>query len=125
MSTELKTKMSDHSMTQFWGGDNRGVCVQITASAPLQVYDTVEGWIQLTMEEAAALCSDLSAFVKREAKRRQQLLRSQLDQLKIAQKTVLHEVVELPENMMADPDLAVLMVSKLCPKTPYAPGESK
>lgn len=124
MGTEIETKMTEHTAKEFWGGDDRGVCLQVTASGPLRVRETAgkqiqeEGFIQLTMEEAAALCSDLGGFVKREAMRRQSLLKAEIAKAKIAEKTVFHEVAELPSNLMAGPELAVLMVSRFCPKTP-------
>jgi hypothetical protein len=86
MGTEIATKMSSHTAKEFWGGDDRGVCLQVTASGPLRVQETIgkqiqeEGFIQLTMEEAAALCNDLVGFVKREAMRRQALLKAEIEQ---------------------------------------------
>ena len=122
MGTEVITKMECHTTKEFWGGNERGVCMQVTASAPLRIRETTseqlqeERFIQLTMEEAAALCNTLGAFVKREATRRQALLREEIKQAKIAEKTVFQEVAELPTDLMAGPELAVLMVSKLCPR---------
>jgi hypothetical protein len=70
------------------------------------------------MEEAAALCSTLGEYIKREAQRRQSLLRADLARLKVAEKTVFHEIAELPQDLMAGPKLAIAMVSKFCPKSP-------
>jgi len=123
MGTEINSKMTAHIVKQFWGGDERGVCLQITASAPLLIRETVveqmqeESFIQLTMEEAAALCNDLGKFVKREAKRRQKLLQKQIEKAQIEERTVFHEVAGLPDDLMAGPEIAVLMVSTYCPKT--------
>lgn len=108
MSTELDTRMAEHYITEFWGGSERGVCLQVTRNDRL--------FIQLTMEEAAALCNDLGAFIKREATRRQGLLRDQLKELQLDVQTVFHEVAELPSDLMAGPELAVSMVSRFCPK---------
>lgn len=116
MGTEVKTKMENHTVKEFWGGDDRGVCLQITS---IEAVDG-EGFVQLTMEEAAALCNDLGAFIKREAMRRQKLLREQLAQMKLNERTVFNEVSELPDELMAGPELAVMMVSRFCPKTPNA-----
>ena len=124
MGTEITTKMSEHTAKEFWGGDDRGVCLQITAAGAFRVRKTIadqlqeEGFIQLTMEEAAALCNDIGGFVKREATRRQALLKAEIERAKIAEKTVFHEVASLPSDLMAGPELAVLMVSRFCPKTP-------
>lgn len=124
MGTETSTKMTGHTVKEFWGGDERGVCLQITASSLMRVHETgaaqmqEEGFIQLTMEEAAALCSDLGRFVKYEATRRQALLKAEIEQAKIAEKTVFHEIASLSPDLMAGPELAVLMVSRFCPKAP-------
>jgi len=88
MSESVETKMTDHQVLEFWGGNSRGVCLQVTASDPLRPRDTVgeqlqeEGFIQLTMEEASALCNDIAGFVKREAVRRQALLKAELREAK-------------------------------------------
>lgn len=111
MSTELKTRMTKHSIVEFWGGDARGVCVQVTGD---------EGYVQLTLEEAAALCEALGGFIKREAVRRQKLLRDELEALRMAERTVWHEVAELPAELFEVPCCAVDMVARLCPKTKRA-----
>ena len=126
MGTEIDTRMTEHNVKQFWGGDSRGVCLQITAATPLKVCDSIEeqiqeeGHIQLTMEEAAAMCNDLGRFVREEAQRRQSLLREEIAQAKVTERTVFQEVAELPADLMAGPKLAVLMVSRFCPKAPNA-----
>ena len=124
MSAEINTKMTNHTVVQFWGGNERGVCLQITASAPLKVQDTIleqlqeEGFIQLTMEEAAALCNNLGSFIKREATRRQELLRKEIARLNITEKTVFHEVANLSMDLIVGPELAIQMISQFCPKAP-------
>lgn len=126
MSTEIETKMTTHTATEFWGGDNRGVCLRITATDSVKICDTVpqqmqeEGHIQLTMEEAASLCNTLNAFVRREAMRRQELFKAEIEKLKIAEETVFHEVARIPSELVTGHDLAVQMVSAFCPKAPAA-----
>lgn len=112
MSTNIATTMTEHTASQFWGGTTRGVCLHVSELEP------VEGTcaIQLTMEEAAALCGVLGTFVKTEATRRQRLLADQIAALHIAERTVFHEVAELPSDLLAGPALAVTMVSRYCPK---------
>ena len=65
MATDLKSHAQDVDLTRFWGGDTRGVCVQITtpAAKPLSrtsFFDTV----QLTRAQAAALAADLMDFAQ-------------------------------------------------------------
>ena len=123
MSTHIETKLTGHTLVQVWGGDDKGMVLQVTCSEPLRIRETVaeqlqdEGFIRLTMEEAATLCNDLGAFVRREAVRRQELLSAEIERLKIAERTVFHEVAELPSDLMAGPELAVEMVSRFCPKS--------
>lgn len=75
MSTEIKSMMKDHSLTEFWGGVDKGTCIQIT-SENLEIKDTVleqiqeENFIQLTLKEALILCIDLNNFVLREITKR-------------------------------------------------------
>lgn len=122
MGSEISTKMTEHMVKTSWGGNDRGVCMQITAREPIHLRETAleqlqeEGFINLTMEEASALCSDLAVFINQEAKRRQALLRDDLLQLKHAEKTIFHEVAELSEDLMAVPTLTVELVSRYCPK---------
>jgi hypothetical protein len=125
MSTEIETNMKDHTVVSFWGGDDRGVCVQVTV-AKMSICDSVgeqiqqEGFIRLTMEEAAALCKALGEFIREEAVRRQGLLRAELQTLKLAEKTVFGEVRDLAPSLMEVPLFAVDMVSKFCPKVAKA-----
>ena len=69
MATELKTNMTQHIINEHWGGHERGRCLQITASEPLRVRDTIagqiqeEGFIQLTRSEALALFFNLKDWL--------------------------------------------------------------
>ena len=54
MATDLKTTAQDITLTRFYGGRDRGVCVQITT-----------GWqehVSLTREQAHQLAQDLLEF---------------------------------------------------------------
>jgi hypothetical protein len=113
MSTEIATRMEDHLFTRFWGGDTRGGCVQITA----QNTTHGEGFIQLTMEEAAALCHELSVFLKDEALRRQKLLREQIQGLQVLEKTIFQEIANLSPDLLEVPLFVVNTISQTCPKT--------
>jgi len=69
MSTELKSNVEDIAQTRFFGGVNRGVCVQLTqprskTSLPSKLNFGDEMWcsLQLTKEQARALAHDLLAF---------------------------------------------------------------
>jgi hypothetical protein len=58
MSTELKTNMKHHIATEFYGGVQRGLCIQITSREQ-------NGWIQLTAGEAMDLIDTLLEFTER------------------------------------------------------------
>ena len=127
MSTTIETTMRDHTVKRFWGGDDKGYCLQITSSSPLRIHESTgdqlqeEGFVQITMEEAAELCSTLGEFIQQEAGRRQTLLRAELERLKIAERTVYHETAELSQDFMKVPKIAVRMVSRFCPIAPPTP----
>jgi len=116
MSTEIETKMTDHSMVTFWGGSERGICAQITDQRP---DSENHGYIQLTMTEAAALAEALGAFVRTEALRRQGLLKDEIERLKNIEKTVFNEVAELPQEFFGFGLMSVKMIDKFCPIVKY------
>jgi hypothetical protein len=121
MSSELETKMAGHTVVKFWGGDNRGVCLQITAN-PIKIAEDVLHqlqnplFIQLTMEEGAALLDSLSEFVKEEALRRQALLKEEIADLKVFERTIFKEIADLQPNFYEVYKLKIDYVSKFCPK---------
>ena len=57
MSTELRNVSDSFSQTRFWGGEERGVCVQVTQQ-------TTEGFsfVSLNREEAGTLARELFLF---------------------------------------------------------------
>lgn len=121
MSKEIQTSMKNHTMTEFWGGKQRGVCVQVTA-ADVKIADTVadqiqnEGYITLTMMEAATLANELSSFVAREALRRKDLLSKNVRSMRELEKTIFEEVAALgPELFEPSAPLSVSLVDKFCP----------
>jgi len=58
MSTELKSHAQGVTLTRFFGGSDRGVCVEVNE-------DRVDGqYVQLTRAQAAALAADLLDFAQ-------------------------------------------------------------
>jgi hypothetical protein len=57
MSTELRSHADRVSLTRFWGGTDRGVCVQVTE-------EVTHSHVQLTRAQAAALAADLLDFAQ-------------------------------------------------------------
>ena len=54
MATDLKSTDRDVKLTRFWGGKDRGTCVQITTDW--------QEHVSLTREQARAVAEDLLAF---------------------------------------------------------------
>jgi hypothetical protein len=117
MSKEIQTNMLDHNLVEYWGGNKKGVCLQITSNKPITGDIQQETFITLTMEEAVSLCNDLSKFIKEEALRRQALLKEQLINLKELDKTIFREVADLPEDLFTTQEISVTLISKFAPKS--------
>jgi len=62
MATELKSTTEDVSLTRFWGGADRGTCVQVTTTYTAR--DDFFKHIRLTREEAATVAADLMKFAQ-------------------------------------------------------------
>ena len=118
MTTEIETHLTRHSLVEFWGGDKRGICLQVTcrsASTP-DSGGQEEGYIQLTMAEAAILAKQLADFALREAERRQGLLREQIKSLQDLERTVFGEVSTIRMADYATQELSVALIDVYCPK---------
>ena len=62
MSTELKSNTEGFALTRFFGGTERGVCIQVT-DTNAGVVNANGSHIQLTKEQASGLIDDLLDFV--------------------------------------------------------------
>ena len=67
MSTNLKSNISEINLTRFWGGDKRGVCIQISTPNRLKNRFDPES-IQLSKSDACSLARDLFDFSTNRAK---------------------------------------------------------
>jgi hypothetical protein len=61
MATDLKSNTEDVMLTRFWGGEQRGTCVQVTTTYTADPKDFFKH-ISLTREEARTVAEDLMAF---------------------------------------------------------------
>ena len=59
MSTDMKGT-SRHLLTRFWGGDDRGVCLQVTIREFTGLFD--ESFITVNKQEALELADALLKF---------------------------------------------------------------
>lgn len=64
MSTDLKSRTKDVSLTRFWGGDKRGACVQVTIPRTTKLDPTDQFFTSMsfTREDAMTLARDLLDF---------------------------------------------------------------
>ena len=58
MATDLRSKTQGVQLTRFWGGEDRGACVQVTPTS-------LEQFVTLSREEARTLANDLLAFANK------------------------------------------------------------
>jgi hypothetical protein len=58
MSTELKSRVNGVALTRFFGGADRGTCVQVTVDKGAGQFE----FVQLTRAQAEALSADLLDF---------------------------------------------------------------
>lgn len=63
MATELKSTTEDVSLTRFFGGKDRGTCVQVTTTYTARPEDFFKH-ISLTREQARSVAEDLMAFAE-------------------------------------------------------------
>lgn len=64
MATDLKSHAQGVSLTRFFGGDDRGVCVQVTTKKREPQNTEFFDSVQLTRAQAAALAADLMEFAQ-------------------------------------------------------------
>lgn len=115
MSTEVKTNLRNHSVVTFWGGNERGVCVQITAKNRA----SEEAFVRLDILDVAELLQVLQQFALQEATRRQALLRDLIKQLQLEQRSVFSEIAELNLSGygLTGAQVALNLVHAYCPTT--------
>lgn len=116
MGSELKTDMRRHIAKKFFGGEKRGVCLQITAADPAKDGFEAESFIQLDLLEASELVNTLQGFIKEEALRRQSLLVEELQDMKEVRNTIFNEVAELDRSFFEPTRCCVQLIESLCPK---------
>ena len=60
MATDLKSHAKDVSLTRFFGGEDKGSCVQVTTKTDANRFQ----YVSLTRAQAAALAADLLDFAQ-------------------------------------------------------------
>ena len=65
MATDLKSKTEDVMLTRFYGGENRGTCVQVTTTYTADPKDFFKH-VSFTREQARTVAEDLMAFANSE-----------------------------------------------------------
>jgi len=56
----IDTVKGNLSFTKFWGGEDRGECIQLTQGLGTMISNDTPGFIQLTKEEAEKVAQILS-----------------------------------------------------------------
>jgi len=74
-----------------------------------------EGFIQLNLSEATALCNSLNSYIVEECSRRKALLQDELEHLDAIKKTVFNEVAELSIDLFKVSHMATMFVDRFCP----------
>ena len=69
MATDIKSRADGVDMTRFWGGNDRGTCVQVTmrrnsVQNPVTTGDQFFTSVSLTKEQAKQVAADLMAFAE-------------------------------------------------------------
>ena len=68
MATDIKSRADGVDMTRFWGGNDRGTCVQVTMrrnwAQPFTAADQFFTSVSLTKEQAKQVAADLMAFAE-------------------------------------------------------------
>ena len=113
MSTDIYSGLKNHMLVEFYGGKDKGVCLQVATIAP---DDPQNGYIRLDLTEAAELAYQLGKYCERESKRRQLLLKAQIVEMKELEKTVFAEIRDLDIGKYEVSRLMVSMVNSLTPK---------
>jgi hypothetical protein len=65
MATDLKSNTEGLLLTRFWGGENRGACVQVTSTNRNVASNELFQYVTLSREEARTLANDLLAFANK------------------------------------------------------------
>lgn len=104
------------TITQYWGGDDRGQCLQIMMQDSEHAFkENLIGATQLDLGDAIELYNELGAWIKDECQRRQKILRDEIKDMKELEKTVFHEVAHLSSQLLDHRPLAAELILKFTP----------
>jgi len=102
MSTELGSINGTH-LTRFYGGDDRGVSIQLTGE---------NGYVQFNAPEIVALMPELKAILDMELQRKKNLCEQAIKDNKELMKTIVKDMVEVSNMAISQPvfDTASLLL---------------
>lgn len=121
MSTELESR-TKFALTRYWGGADEGCKIQVTEpDSDYAIRQNMIGAIQLTAAEAMQLANDLREFAIWEAARRQAILREEIKDKQIFEKTIFQEMSRLDLRQFQVLEDATLLVLKFNPTTTGEP----
>lgn len=116
MSTEIYST-DNFSLTNYWGGVDKGNCLQITMKDfGRSASQNLTGAVQLDLSDAAELYNQLGEWIKGECIRRQELLREEIEGKRELQKTIFSEIANLDDALIGNNNkLAVGLIDKFTP----------
>ena len=107
MSTELKTirntgtRGADLQITQFSGGKERGIMIQLTQGFGTIINMDEPGFISLTIEDAYKVCIELMKWIKTITHEKAEDLEAVIKEKHELKNTIIQEAVEC-ERFIAD-----------------------
>ena len=92
MSTEIQEAFGEHntSLTEYYGGKDKGLCIQITG----ENCDKDLGYVGLTIRDAYELIGYLAMWIKGVSEQKAQALRAEIAKNEELEKTILSDAVE-------------------------------
>lgn len=101
MSTELGN-VNDISATRFWGGEERGVCLQLTSK---------DGYVQASAAELVAIIPAIKSVIDMELERRKRDCEKAIADHKDLEKTIVNDMRAVAEMALNQPilDMASLL----------------
>ena len=101
MSTEIG-KLNDKQLTRFFGGVERGPCIQITSA---------DGYIQLSASEIIALLPELKKIIDYNLEGKKAECERVMSEYREMEKTIVKDMYEVAKMAIAQPvfDMAALL----------------
>lgn len=94
----------DLTVTQFWGGDDQGICVQLTGYMPDK---DMSGYVQMNAGEIIALLPVLKDVVNAELTRKREEAARAIEENKELLKSIVEDIRDVNDMAIAQPVLNI------------------